>query len=329
MQDLYEVLKITPTATMTEVEAAYNQLYSYLSREAEYGGKNVKNQLFLVKRAYRILSDHESRCVYDLEWEFNSFKNPSSFIEARRMKREDISKSEWERIWMRLRLSNIGPASFNIWSLPSFQWALAILSILTPVLILIVIRLWLNDFKAEKAAELNVPFLNKVGISSDSLSNNLMTIREFETAWSLLKEEPLHEVKTDSKLEFRPIALSNAARCGLIEWEILEFFSQWSLAQSDSSKHENLAVFYNEMVEFMGEEMSKEELVFKKMAVYKTRPTFGYFISSTVMFERLLNEHFSLKYINFAGNEIFNVRAGYVEFIQTEMGPKITKEEFY
>lgn len=61
----YDVLQVSPKASIDVIKAAYEHLKPVLSQKAREGNDEARNQLFFLEEAYLLLSSPEKRSAYD------------------------------------------------------------------------------------------------------------------------------------------------------------------------------------------------------------------------------------------------------------------------
>jgi curved DNA-binding protein CbpA len=66
-QDLYRILRVSPTATLSEIKLAYYQIAQQLHPDKHNGCSTKLESFKQVNEAYSILSDHSKRQAYDFQ----------------------------------------------------------------------------------------------------------------------------------------------------------------------------------------------------------------------------------------------------------------------
>lgn len=70
MEDLYRILRVTPTATTSELKKSYQELVLQFhpDKACDSNIAASSNKFIEVNKAYKILSDHKLRKQYDVKW---------------------------------------------------------------------------------------------------------------------------------------------------------------------------------------------------------------------------------------------------------------------
>ena len=66
MEDYYEILGITRTATLEEIKTSYRRLALKFHPDKNPGNQDAEERFKLLSEAYQVLADTEKRQLYDL-----------------------------------------------------------------------------------------------------------------------------------------------------------------------------------------------------------------------------------------------------------------------
>lgn len=335
MLDYYQILQVSENASMEEVRVAYKKR---LAEVESYGlTKSEKKELiYKIKVAFEVIGHDTSRMAYDISWENNPARKIASSRafyskEERSFYRtaEGYNKNENARSH-----HSKGESLFSrLFQRAYFQWILAFGSIFGLILIVTSVVFLVKKNDEENQVELRFRQKSIEKVQTDQtlsqLESNLgFGEEDLDSITYGLSKVNIQKYKLDKDEVLRPIQSSNALALGLDSARVHQFFNKWKGSHCYSSSRLNIATYYAMEIESDNEEYSKEEFRLRKVALFKTWPYYLLGISSTVAFQKIDENLYSMLFVKFVKTDSWAIVPGYIEFEVLPDKIQITREDF-